>query len=56
MSYGLRIWDAAGNLLVDPSYSLCRFLGMAVIGPSDSSLSHAGFSDGEPWYFVSNGS
>lgn len=55
MATGIRTWDAAGNLLVDISDRLVRFLGSPLIvsDGSSGSITNAGFLTGSPFYIIS---
>jgi len=49
MAHGLRVWDAAGNLIVDTSQRHGTILGVLTItGGVDGSVTDAGFAQGEP--------
>lgn len=45
MAYGLRVWDASGNLTLDTSTRLGRVLGYVEV-TTDGSLTVPGFSTG----------
>lgn len=49
MSYGLRVFNAAGVLSLDVSDSLCRYIGTFGTGNSDGSVNFPGLSTGRPW-------
>jgi hypothetical protein len=51
-SYGLRCWDAAGNLTIDVSDRLGRILGVLTTGGADGSISNNGFLQGTPFFVV----
>ncbi|MCY0385667.1 hypothetical protein OVY01_00105 [Robbsia sp. Bb-Pol-6] len=52
MANGLRCWDASGNLTLDVTDRLTRFLGSLSTGTAAGSASIAGFSTGTPWIHV----
>lgn len=49
MAYGLRIWDAVGNLTFDMNMNLGRVLGVATVNTQTGSLTHPGFAQGTPF-------
>lgn len=54
--YGLRIWDAAGNIILDVTDSLTRKVGEVVI-PAGTTGSITVPATGRVWYYVAkNGS
>lgn len=52
MPAGLRVWDAAGNLIVDLSTSMGRVLGVQFVNTATGSFDHAGLSQGTPFALV----
>lgn len=52
MPAGLQVWDAAGNLVVDITTRLSRFLGSVNSGTSAGSISVPDLVQGTPFYFV----
>jgi hypothetical protein len=52
MPAGLQVWDAAGNLVVDITTRLSRFLGSVNSGTSGGSISVPDLAQGTPFYFV----
>ncbi len=52
MAYGLRVWDAAGNVIMDTNYRAGRILGMVDTGGANGSISHPGFTTGTPFWVV----
>ena len=49
MPAGLRVWDAGGNLQVDTTTFLGRYLGQAQIGPGTDVITNDQFLQGIPW-------
>lgn len=49
MSYGLRVWDASGNLHIDTSTLMGRILGQVAVTGAGS-VTNAGFATGTPFY------
>jgi len=56
MSYGLKIWDASGNVTLDTSHGLCTILGQvsrALSGTVYSgTVTNSDFSRGTPFYII----
>ncbi|WP_438396499.1 hypothetical protein [Caballeronia sp. DA-9] len=51
MPAGLQCWDASGNLVVDITSRLPRFVGSAPVGPGNtSSITNANLALGTVWY------
>lgn len=51
MPAGLQVWDASGNLVVDITSRLQRFVGSAPVGGSNpSSVTNANLSAGTVWF------
>ena len=51
MAYGLRVWNASGQLTLDISDSLTRLLGSVTVSGTGV-LNVPGFSTGRPFYYV----
>jgi hypothetical protein len=51
MSYGCRIWNAAGDLIMDVDTRIARILGVGNTGGAAGSISPAGMDTGEPFVF-----
>jgi hypothetical protein len=51
-TYGLRVWNASGNLLCDVSSRLSRFVGSYTIDTTQASgsVTDAGLLHGDVWY------
>lgn len=62
MAVGLKVWDASGNLMIDVTDRLMRFLGYVIIpaGSGSGSVTNDGILTGVPFaipvMFSSNGS
>jgi hypothetical protein len=53
MAWGLRIWDADGNLTLDTSSNIVCLLGQIDLGEEASgSRTVADFSRGTPWFLI----
>lgn len=53
MANGLKVWDAAGNLIVDVTDRLTRILGYTTLyADSSGSLSDNGFLTGTPFFIA----
>lgn len=52
MAYGLRTYDAAGNIMVDTSTRLTRVLGSTTVSSTGSVTVPEFATDGSPWYAV----
>ena len=52
MSYGLQIWDASGNLVVDSSRRLGRFIGSFMSGTTGGSFTPSGLPSGYLFAFT----
>ena len=52
MAYGIKVWDASGNTVMDSSTRLGRILGTTTTGTSNGSISNSAFSQGSPFYTV----
>ncbi len=52
MTYGVRTFDEAGNIILDTNSRMGRVLGTAQSGTTPGSLVHAGFAVGEPFCIV----
>ncbi len=50
MGQGLRVWDAAGNLILDSSTAAGKFLGVVTVTAATGSVTDAGFADGAAWF------
>ena len=50
MPYGLQIWDAAGNEILNSSVSICRVMGYITISGNGSVT----VPNGRPWFAVLN--
>lgn len=51
MTWGCRIKDAAGNVIMDTSTRVARILGVGNTGGAAGSISPAGMDTGEPFVF-----
>lgn len=49
MTYGLRVFNAAGVTILDVTDSLCRYIGTFSTGDTDGSVNFPGLSTGRPW-------
>lgn len=49
MSYGFRVWDAAGNLTLDLSTRCGRIIGIGDPGPNDGTWNIPEFAQGIPF-------
>lgn len=53
MPQGLQVWDASGNLILDISERVGKFLGIATITAGvNGSVTNAGFALGQPFFMV----
>lgn len=52
MLRGVRAWDAAHALIMDTNYRAGRILGVVDTGGANGSISHPGFSTGQPFWIV----
>lgn len=52
MTYGLIVYDAAGNPVVNVSDRLGRILGSVNVGTTSGSVSVPAFAEGAPFYFL----
>lgn len=52
MAYGFEIYDASGNLIINLSKRVPRFLGTFTTGTTASSMTDARLSSGLPWFHV----
>lgn len=49
---GLRIYDASGNIMLDATTRLTKYIGTLSIGTSDGSYTDDRLQDGEFWYMT----
>lgn len=49
---GLRIYDASGNIMLDATTRLTKYIGTLSIGTSDGSYTDDRLKDGEFWYMT----
>lgn len=49
---GLRIYDASGNIMLDATSRLTKYIGTLSIGTSDGSYTDNRLQDGEFWYMT----
>jgi hypothetical protein len=49
MPAGMLVWDASGNLVVDTTTFLGRYLGQASIGSGTGTIVNDQFTTGVPW-------
>lgn len=55
MTFGLRVWDAAGNLEVDSSTRMGIFLGSVDVNTRTGSITDSRLLGGEPWSCITTG-
>lgn len=48
-----ELYDKSGRLRIDIATMTCKILGQAVVGLSAGSVTHLGFSRGNPWFYLS---
>lgn len=52
MPQGLQCWDASGNMTLDITDRLTRYLGEVYTGTTDGSITDVNLSTGTPWFVM----
>lgn len=52
MAQGLQVFDANGNIILDVTDRITKYLGSIRIAGTDGSVTVDGLGDGELWYYI----